>query len=104
MNFDGISNLESRLTVLIKPMFLGGQLLTGFAAVFWFVTCYFLTFVQLMRAKKFDIPQVLLRVVAALLACHLMHELLKTSPVIARFFRGLQAAKRPNGLKNAKQN
>ncbi len=33
----------SILTGLIKPMLVGGPLLTGFAAVFWFVTCYFLT-------------------------------------------------------------
>jgi fucose 4-O-acetylase-like acetyltransferase len=28
---------------LLTPMLLGGPLLTGFASVFWFVTCYFLT-------------------------------------------------------------
>lgn len=28
---------------LLKPMLLGGPLLKGYAAVFWFVTCYFLT-------------------------------------------------------------
>ncbi len=52
-------------------------------------------FVQLMMAKKFGIPQALPRVVVALLACYLMHELLKTSPVIARFFLGLQAPQKP---------
>lgn len=31
------------LRFLIKPMLLGGPLLKGYAAVFWFVTCYFLT-------------------------------------------------------------
>lgn len=30
-------------TELIEPILFGGQLLTGFASVFWFVTCYFLT-------------------------------------------------------------
>ena len=30
-------------SALIKPMLVGGQLLTGFASVFWFVTSYFLT-------------------------------------------------------------
>lgn len=30
-------------TLLIKPLLVGGPLLTGFGAVFWFVTCYFLT-------------------------------------------------------------
>lgn len=29
--------------LLGAPMLLGGRLLTGFAGVFWFVTCYFLT-------------------------------------------------------------
>ena len=29
--------------LLVAPMLFGGQLLTGFAGVFWFVTCYFLT-------------------------------------------------------------
>jgi fucose 4-O-acetylase-like acetyltransferase len=29
--------------LLFEPMLFGGQLLTGFASVFWFVTCYFLT-------------------------------------------------------------
>jgi len=28
---------------LLKPMLLGGPLLKGYAAVFWFVTCYFMT-------------------------------------------------------------
>jgi fucose 4-O-acetylase-like acetyltransferase len=28
---------------LLTPLLLGGPLLTGFASVFWFVTCYFLT-------------------------------------------------------------
>ncbi|WP_326942373.1 acyltransferase family protein [Actimicrobium sp. GrIS 1.19] len=29
--------------VLVEPMLYGGQMLTGFAGVLWFVTCYFLT-------------------------------------------------------------
>jgi fucose 4-O-acetylase-like acetyltransferase len=29
--------------LLVEPMLSGGQLLTGFASAFWFVTCYFLT-------------------------------------------------------------
>lgn len=31
------------LQQIVRPMLFGGQLLNGFAAVFWFVTCYFLT-------------------------------------------------------------
>lgn len=59
-------------------------------------------FVQLMMAKKFGISQVLPRVVAALVVCLLIHELLKMSPFIGRFFLGLQTAKTPFELKNAK--
>lgn len=29
--------------LLLEPMLFGGQMLSGFAGVFWFVTCYFLT-------------------------------------------------------------
>jgi fucose 4-O-acetylase-like acetyltransferase len=51
-------------------------------------------FVQLMMAKKFDVPQVLPRVVAALLVCFLIHHLLKLSPLTARLFLGLQAPRK----------
>lgn len=63
-------------------------------------------FVQLMMAKKLGIEQALPRIVAALVVCYLVHELLKKSPLMARFFLGLQATKKPlaaaDGLKNAK--
>lgn len=51
-------------------------------------------FVQLMMAKKFDVPQALPRILAALLVCLLIHHLLKLSPLTARLFLGLQAKPR----------
>ena len=48
-------------------------------------------FVQLMMAKRLDVPQALPRIVAALLVCFLIHHLLKLSPLTARLFLGLQA-------------
>ncbi|MGV8892533.1 MAG: acyltransferase family protein [Burkholderiaceae bacterium] len=63
-------------------------------------------FVQLMMGKKLGIEQALPRIVAALVVCYLVHELLKKSPLMARFFLGLQAPKMPlaaaDGLNNAK--
>jgi fucose 4-O-acetylase-like acetyltransferase len=51
-------------------------------------------FVQLMMAKKFDVPQALPRIVAAVLVCFLIHHILKRSPLTARLFLGLQANRR----------
>ena len=48
-------------------------------------------FVQLIMAKKFDVPQALPRILVALLVCLLIHHLLKLSPLTARLFLGLQA-------------
>lgn len=55
-------------------------------------------FVQLMMAKKFGISQALPRIVVALLVCYLMHELLKKSPLLARFFLGMRATKKPPAI------
>ncbi len=53
---------------LLKPMLLGGQMLTGVASVFWFVTCYFLT-QQLMHflLRRFSMTSCAL-ICAAMLA------------------------------------
>jgi fucose 4-O-acetylase-like acetyltransferase len=53
--------------LLIEPMLFGGRLLTGFAGVFWFVTCYFLT-QQLAHflLRRYRLP------VCAALACALL--------------------------------
>ena len=57
-------------------------------------------FVQLMMAKKFDMPQAFPRILAALLVCFLIHHLLKLSPLTARLFLGSHA--RPEvGLNHA---
>ena len=54
-------------------------------------------FVQLMMAKKLGISQALPRIVVALLLCYLIHQLLKKSPLTARFFLGATAAAKPFG-------
>jgi fucose 4-O-acetylase-like acetyltransferase len=64
------------LTSLIKPMLLGGPLLTGFAAVFWFVTCYFLT-QQLMHflLRRYSMRQCAL-ISSLMLVCAYVNALL----------------------------
>lgn len=53
--------------LLGEPLLFGGQLLTGFAGVFWFVTCYFLT-QQLVHflLRRYRLP------VCAALACAML--------------------------------
>lgn len=53
--------------LLAEPMLFGGGLLTGFAGVFWFVTCYFLT-QQLVHflLRRYRLP------VCAALACAML--------------------------------
>jgi len=57
------------LRELLKPMVLGGPLLKGYAAVFWFVTCYFLV-QQLVHyvVRQYSRQQALL-IFSTLLVC-----------------------------------
>ncbi|MDP3844416.1 MAG: acyltransferase family protein [Oxalobacteraceae bacterium] len=63
-------------TELIKPMLVGGQLLTGFAAVFWFVTSYFLM-QQLMHflLRRYSLQRCAL-ICAVMLVCAYLNALL----------------------------
>lgn len=61
------------LTQFLKPMLLGGPLLKGFCAAFWFITCLFLT-KQLVHAmvRRYP-PRVCTAICAALLLAAWVH-------------------------------
>lgn len=56
------------LHALVKPMLLGGPLLKGYAAVFWFVTCYFLTQQLVHLLLKYQPPRRRIALLAVMLA------------------------------------
>lgn len=56
------------LRALVKPMLLGGPLLKGYAAVFWFVTCYFLTQQLIHHLLRNYSPRACAFILAAMLA------------------------------------
>ncbi|MFZ2627961.1 MAG: acyltransferase family protein [Rugosibacter sp.] len=54
---------------LLKPMLLGGPLLKGYAAAFWFATCYFLTQQLVHGALRRCTPNVAVLLFSSMLSC-----------------------------------
>lgn len=61
-------NLDFIVRSVLKPMLLGGPLLKGYCAVFWFVTCYFLTQQLVHYLVRRQSPRVCQLLCAAMLA------------------------------------